>query len=314
MIKLKNLTRHFGDIIAVDNISFEVNAGEVLGFLGPNGAGKTTTMRMIAGYIEPTEGEIEVNDIDVLKFPEKAKTIIGYLPENAPVYKDMHVYGFLSFVAAVRGFKRKKAKDLIERSISVCHLEPVVYQSIETLSKGFLRRTCFAQAILHNPPVLILDEPTDGLDPNQKFEVRNMIREMGKEKAIIISTHILEEVDACCTRTIIIADGKIVANGTPSELKSRSETAETLVVGIKTEANIEELQKILSALSFVKNCRKIETSNNFCRFRLFPEKVSIGELAINIASFTKEKKWEISEMFTDPGRLDDVFRKITTEN
>jgi len=311
MIIVKELTRCFGTITAVDDISFSVEHGEVLGFLGPNGAGKTTTMRMITGYLEPSEGSISIDGIDVFSKPEKAKAKIGYLPENAPVYRDMHVLAFLKFVAAIRGLKGKAAQEAIERAVDISHLEPVAYQSIDTLSKGYIRRTSFAQAILHDPPILILDEPTDGLDPNQKFEVRSMISEMGKDKAIIISTHILEEVEACCSRAIIIANGKIVANGTPNELKSRSSCANSMLISINAGEH-ETIAVLLKDHPAVKNCQLIEENGKICRFRIFPQSGNAGDLAVTIANFAKEKQWQIAELATDAGRLDDVFRSITT--
>jgi ABC-2 type transport system ATP-binding protein len=224
MLNVQNLKKHFGPIQAVRGISFTVAKGEVLGFLGPNGAGKSTTMRMIAGFIPPTEGTASICGHDILKQPVEAKSNFGYLPESAPCYHAMTVTEFLDYAADLRGFKGTEKRDRVERTILRCHLEKVRKQAIETLSKGFRQRTCMAQAILHDPPVLIMDEPTDGLDPNQKFVVRQMIQEMAATKAIIVSTHILEEVDAVCTRAIIIANGQIVANGTPTELKSRAKS------------------------------------------------------------------------------------------
>ena len=222
MIKIDNLVKAFGPKRAVDGISFTVGKGEVLGFLGPNGAGKSTTMRMITGFMPPTAGAISVGGYDVLESPIEAKRLIGYLPENAASYPDMTVQGFLNFVAELRGLKGRARRKAVERVIELCFLESVLHQSIDTLSKGYKHRTCLAQALVHDPQVLIMDEPTDGLDPNQKHEVRNLIRELGKSKAIVFSTHILEEVDAACTRAIIIDRGRIVANGTPQELKARS--------------------------------------------------------------------------------------------
>lgn len=224
MIEVRNLCKTFGPITAVNNISFSVNKGEVLGFLGPNGAGKSTTMRMVTGFIPADSGTIRVCGHDVTKEPVKAKANIGYLPENAPAYHSMSVIDFLKFTAQIRGFRGDELKARIENAISTCHLDKVRKQTIGTLSKGFKQRTCFAQAILHDPPVLIMDEPTDGLDPNQKHVVRQMIRGMAREKVIIISTHILEEVDAVCTRAIIIKNGTIVANSTPDELRKQSST------------------------------------------------------------------------------------------
>lgn len=224
MLNVQNLKKHFGPIQAVRGVSFTVGKGEVLGFLGPNGAGKSTTMRMIAGFIPPTEGTASICGFDILKQPVEAKSNFGYLPESAPCYHAMTVTEFLDYAADLRGFKGSEKHDRVERTILRCHLEKVRKQAIETLSKGYRQRTCMAQAILHDPPVLIMDEPTDGLDPNQKFVVRQMIQEMAATKAIIVSTHILEEVDAVCTRAIIIANGQIVANGTPTELKARAKT------------------------------------------------------------------------------------------
>jgi len=218
MIKVENLTKAFGAKLAVDNVSFEVNKGEVLGFLGPNGSGKTTTMRMITGFIPPTSGKVSVCGFDMLEDPISGKRRIGYLPESAPSYQEMTVGSFLRFAAEIRGLRGEECKRAVHRAVETCFLESVFNQTIDTLSKGFRHRTCFAQAIIHDPEVLVMDEPTDGLDPNQKYEVRNLIRELGRTKAVVFSTHILEEVDAACTRAIIIDKGRIVAQGTPDEL------------------------------------------------------------------------------------------------
>ena len=224
MVKVCNLNKHFGAIKAVRGISFEVAKGEVLGFLGPNGAGKSTTMRMITGFLPPSSGTALVGGYDVITDPIKVKQQIGYLPENAPAYESMTVANFLRFSGSIRNFRGSELVDRVDNTIEKCSLQSVRNQTISTLSKGFRQRSCFAQAILHDPPVLIMDEPTDGLDPNQKHVVREMIQNMASEKAIIISTHILEEVEAVCTRAIIIAHGKVVANGTPNELKEKSST------------------------------------------------------------------------------------------
>jgi len=220
MLTVNSLTKRFGPIQAVNGVSFTVAKGEVLGFLGPNGAGKSTTMRMITGFIPPTSGTASICGHDITGDPVAAKRCIGYLPENAPSYHTMNVTDFLTFVGRVRGFEGAELRAKVDAAIAKSRLEQVRRQTIETLSKGYRQRTCFAQAILHDPQVLIMDEPTDGLDPNQKFVVREMIREMAPDKAIIVSTHILEEVDAVCTRAIIIADGGVVANGTPAELRA----------------------------------------------------------------------------------------------
>ena len=220
MLKVDNLKKRFGSFEAVKGISFAVEKGEVLGFLGPNGAGKSTTMRMITGFIPPTSGTAAICGHDIIKDPIGAKACLGYLPENAPSYRAMTVTEFLTFVARIRGFHGKDVRARVDAAIERAKLTSVARQTIDTLSKGYRQRTCFAQAIIHDPKVLIMDEPTDGLDPNQKFTVREMIKEMAAEKAIVISTHILEEVDAVCTRAIVIADGEIKADGTPAQLKA----------------------------------------------------------------------------------------------
>jgi len=222
MIKVENLVKAFGSKLAVNDVSFTVERGEVLGFLGPNGAGKSTTMRMITGFIPPSSGRITIGGHDMLEDPLPAKRLIGYLPENAPGYADMTVHGFLNFAAELRGLRGDARTQAVGRAVELCFLQNVLYQTIDTLSKGYKHRTGLAQALVHDPDVLIMDEPTDGLDPNQKHEVRGLIKRMGENKAIIFSTHILEEVEAACTRVIIIDRGRIVANGTPAELKARS--------------------------------------------------------------------------------------------
>lgn len=224
MIEVSNLSKHFGSKTVVNNLSFTVQKGEVLGFLGPNGAGKSTTMRMVTGFISPSSGDAQICGTSVVDHPKQAKSHIGYLPESAPLYNDMTVRDFLKFCASMRGLTGATGKKAIAAAIETCFLENVAPQSIGTLSKGYRHRTCLAQALLHDPEVLILDEPTDGLDPNQKHEVRQLIKRLGETKAILFSTHILEEVDASCTRAVIIDQGNIVADGTPSELREQSGT------------------------------------------------------------------------------------------
>ncbi len=224
MIEVRNITKKFGSKTVVDKLSFTVKKGEVLGFLGPNGAGKSTTMRMVTGFTTATKGDAEICGISIKTDPKKAKSHIGYLPESAPLYDDMTVRDFLKFCAEMRGLRGKQRRSAIDTSIETCFLENVSHQSINTLSKGYRHRTCLAQALLHDPDVLILDEPTDGLDPNQKHEVRQLIKRLGETKAILFSTHILEEVEASCSRALIIDQGIIVADGTPDELKKQSST------------------------------------------------------------------------------------------
>lgn len=222
MIEVAKLSKHFGSKIAVDELSFTVEKGEVLGFLGPNGAGKSTTMRMVTGFIPPSAGDARICGISITENPFAAKAKIGYLPESAPLYNDMTVIGFLRFCASIRKLSGSAKKNAVEKAIETCFLESVAHQSIDTLSKGYRHRTCLAQSLLHDPEVLILDEPTDGLDPNQKYEVRQLIKRLGEDKAILFSTHILEEVEAACTRAVIVDRGRIVADGTPAELISQA--------------------------------------------------------------------------------------------
>ena len=221
-LEINNLTKRFGQRTVVNDISFKAGRGEVLGFLGPNGAGKSTTMKMIVGFLSPTSGTAKVCGSDVLENPLAVKSAVGYLPEGAPAYPDMTPHTFLHFIAGIRGFDRSERRDRVENAVKITRIEEVSQQPIETLSKGYKRRVGLAQALLHDPEVLILDEPTDGLDPNQKQVVRDLIRGMSAKKCIVISTHILEEVDAVCTRAMIIAAGKVVADGSPDELKSQS--------------------------------------------------------------------------------------------
>ena len=221
MIEVKDLRKQFGHKVAVDDLSFSVQKGEVLGFLGPNGAGKSTTMRMVTGFLPVTAGEIEICGISMINSPTDAKRKIGYLPESAPLYNDMTVQGFLKFCASMQGLKGASRATAVDEAIETCFLESVARQSIDTLSKGYRHRTCLAQSLLHNPEVLVLDEPTDGLDPNQKAEVRKLIKRLGEDRAILFSTHILEEVSAACTRAVIVDQGSIVADGTPDELEKQ---------------------------------------------------------------------------------------------
>jgi ABC-2 type transport system ATP-binding protein len=221
LIEIAGLTKRFGAFTAVDDISFSVSRGEVLGFLGPNGAGKSTTMRMLAGFMIPTAGTASICGHDVQTDGVEARRALGFLPEGAPTYPEMTVGSFLGFCAKVRGYGGKQLSERIDRAVGLTRLDGVMLQPVETLSKGFKRRVGLAQALLHDPPVLVLDEPTDGLDPNQKHEVRTLIAQMAPHKAIVISTHILEEVDAVCSRAIIIAAGRVVADATPAELTSR---------------------------------------------------------------------------------------------
>jgi len=308
MIKVQNLVKIFGTKHAVDGVSFSVERGEVLGFLGPNGAGKSTTMRMITGFIPPSAGTVTVGGFDVVDQAIPARRLIGYLPENAPAYTDMTVHGFLNFAAEIRGLRRDARKQAVNRVVEMCFLEAVLHQSVETLSKGYRHRTCFAQSIIHDPDVLVLDEPTDGLDPNQKHEVRSLIRKMGEKKAIIFSTHILEEVDAVCSRAIIIDRGKIVANGTPQELRQKSDWAGAVTLRV-SGINGSALNQKLSQLPVVKRTTVLREDATSVTVRIFPKSNVNGALASNIADAAQG--WRIEELHTEEGRLDEVFRSIT---
>ena len=309
MIRVKDLKKSFGTKAAVDGVSFNVEKGEILGFLGPNGAGKSTTMRIVTGFIPPTSGKARVGEFDVEQQPVEAKRLIGYLPENAPCYSDMTVSGFLKFCGEARGLRGTKLQDAVDRAVTTCFLEPVVHQSIDTLSKGYRHRTCLAQSILHDPPILVLDEPTDGLDPNQKHEVRSLIRRMGKDKAIIFSTHILEEVEAVCTRAIIIDRGRIVANGTPDELKSRAAGAGTIVLRAADRGGAA-LRPLLEKL---EGCSAVEVlEEQPAVLRLRPKDASAASaLAVRVHEAAAREKWKLVELRIEEGRLDDVFRSIT---
>jgi ABC-2 type transport system ATP-binding protein len=311
MIKVENLVKAFGTKRAVNGISFSMERGEVLGFLGPNGAGKSTSMRMITGFIPPTEGKVTVGGYNMLENPIPAKRLIGYLPENAPAYTDMTVHGFLSFSAELRGLRGDAKKKAVARAVEMCFLENVIHQSVDTLSKGYRHRTCFAQSVIHDPDILILDEPTDGLDPNQKHEVRQLIRRMGEKKAIIFSTHILEEVEAVCSRAIIIDRGQIVANGTPSELKQRSDVAGAIslrVLGVAADTVKQRLASVTGAArsSIVKE------EGGVVWARVYPnDKTRNGEFARAVAEAVIQYGWKFEELHTEEGRLDEVFRRIT---
>jgi ABC-2 type transport system ATP-binding protein len=309
MIKVENLSKLFGPKVAVDHISFTVERGEVLGFLGPNGAGKSTTMRMITGFIPPSEGRVTVGGHDMAADPIAAKRLIGYLPENAPAYADMTVESFLGFMAELRGLRGADKKKAIHRVVEMCFLESVLYQSVDTLSKGYRHRTCFAQSIIHDPEVLVLDEPTDGLDPNQKHEVRGLIRRMGERKAIIFSTHILEEVEAVCSRAIIIDRGRIVANGTPEQLKEKSDFAGAVLLIVRGTHGAQ----VVEGLSGVANARRtaiVKEENGRVWARVYPKNGGHnGDLARNV--LIAAGAWQVEELHTEEGRLDEVFRNIT---
>jgi len=303
MIETRQLTKRYGDLTAVDNISFKVETGQVLGFLGPNGAGKSTTMKMIAGFLAPSSGSASVCGFDVGAQALEAKRVVGYLPEGAPSYGEMTPRQFLGFIADMRGLTGARRTQRIDDVIERLHLNGVLEQPIETLSKGFKRRVGLAQAIVHDPAVLILDEPTDGLDPNQKHEVRSLINAMAKDKTIVVSTHILEEVHAVCTRAIIIAQGKVLADATPAELEARSRYHQAVSLTTPNVAAAKE------AMSRVADVAAVEIDPQDHRLTAFPKpgKQIFGA----ISDLLKAQGIPVSELQLESGRMDEVFRTIT---
>jgi len=309
MIEIKNLVKRFGTITAVDGVSFSVGKGEVLGFLGPNGAGKSTTMKMVTGCLTPTSGSIRVMEKDALAETIEAQKLIGYLPEGAPAYGDMTPHQFLDFIADARGLEDKKRAEAIERVVELAELKSVIEQPIETLSKGFKRRVGLAQAIIHDPPILIMDEPTDGLDPNQKHHVRSLIEAMAKDKAIIISTHILEEVDAVCTRALIIDRGRIVADGTPAELMARSRYHKAVTV-IIAEPQAELARQVMRLQTNALGHEERSAGNGRIAFTLLarPGRTIIESLMPAL----RERGVDALEYTVEAGRLDEVFHTLTS--
>jgi ABC-2 type transport system ATP-binding protein len=308
LVEADALKKTFGPITAVKGISLAVKKGEVLGFLGPNGAGKSTTMKMLSGFLEPDSGSARICGHTVQDQPKLAKTKLGYLPEGAPAYGEMTARSFLSFIGEIRGFDRDEITKRIASASVKAGLEQVLEQRIETLSKGYKRRVGIAQAILHDPPVLILDEPTDGLDPNQKFHVRKLIADMAADKAIIISTHILEEVEAVCTRAVVIAKGEIVADGTAEDLMKRLDYHGAVVIKVAND----KADAIKSALSGLKGVSKVEVlskENGSTKLRAMPK--DGATIATEVASILAAKSLNVDELFVERGKLDDVFRQIT---
>ncbi|HEY6618871.1 MAG TPA: ABC transporter ATP-binding protein [Steroidobacteraceae bacterium] len=306
MITIKNLSKRYGDKLAVDDLTFSVAPGEVLGFLGANGAGKSTTMRMIAGFISPSAGQVSVCGHDIEKAPVEAKSCMGYLPEGAPSYGEMTVSEFLDFVADIRGLNGERRAERRNVVIDRLGLAPVIEQVIETLSKGFRRRVGLAQALIHDPQVLILDEPTDGLDPNQKHEVRRLINELSKDKLVIVSTHILEEVHEVCTRAIIIANGRIVADETPTALEARSRYHHAVSLRFEKDAEFAAAAREISQLPEVS---AVESDARERRLTALP-KLKANVLAA-VSALIDRHDWDVPELHLESGRLDEVFRTLT---
>ena len=306
MIKTEHLCKRYESVTAVEDVTFEVGPGEVLGFLGPNGAGKTTTMRMLAGFVTPTSGKASICGHDVETEPLAAKERLGYLPEGAPIYGEMRVRRFLEFIADLRRLEGAHRRARLDYVIGRLQLASVLEQSLETLSKGFRRRVGLAQALIHDPPVLILDEPTDGLDPNQKFEVRTLINEMARDKIIVISTHILEEVDAVCNRAIIIARGRIVADDTPLKLAARSRYYNAVSLQLERP---EQLAAARAAVAALPSVADVEVSERDVRLTALPR--SGAAILAAVSEVASSKGLALKELHLESGRLDEVFRSIT---
>ena len=306
MIEINNLTKNFDQFTAIDDLTFTVKEGEVLGFLGPNGAGKSTTMKLITGFLSASHGSISIDGFDISKNPIEAKSLMGYLPEGAPSYGDMTTLEFLNFVAQIRGYTGEEILLRVQRVLDEVELNSVSQQTIETLSKGFKRRVGLAQAIMHDPKVLILDEPTDGLDPNQKHHVRELIKNLARDKIVIISTHILEEVTAVCSRAIIIAQGKIVADGTPAELESRSKYHQA--VSVRLSKNYD-LATDLTGIAEVGDVEK--DSEDDMVFRILAS--GSNSIFSQVSEIAQAKHWPVTEFHVSRGQLEDVFRTVTQQ-
>lgn len=308
MIEIKNLTKKFGENLILNDISFSVKKGEVLGFLGPNGAGKTTTMKILTSFWSPTSGSVEIDGLDVRENSLKVRQKIGYLPETVPLYDDMRVYEYLKFVAEIRGLSKEKVKDRIKEVVKSCGLGKVIRQPIEELSKGYRQRVGLAQAIMHNPDILILDEPTTGLDPNQIAEIRNLIRELGKEKTVILSTHILGEVSATCDRVVIINNGKIVGEGKPEDLIAQAGGRELIYVKIKGGK-----EQVLAKLRELDNVEKAEVkdkeTDEIYGYEIEPQQGI--DLRENLSKMVMNNNWSILEFNKKSVSLEDVFRELT---
>lgn len=308
-IRVENLTKNYGIQKAVDNISFQIKTGEILGFLGPNGAGKTTTMKMITSFLAPTQGDIKIGDYSVNEQPDEVKKLIGYLPENNPLYKELPVIDYLNFVAAVYGINKRVIADKVKEMVKICGLDEEKHKKIGELSKGYQQRVGLAQTLIHDPKILILDEPTTGLDPNQIIEIRELIKKIGKEKTVILSSHILAEVEATCDRIIIINKGRIVADGTPQQLRKQASGNELLKITIE-DATIDA---VYAELMKLPNIEKAEPENKQ-GINNFTIQSKIGYSSKrDIFNLCVSKKWVLTQLTPIETKLEDIFRELTTE-
>ena len=308
MIEVRNLTKRYGPTIAVNDVSFDASAGEVLGFLGPNGAGKTTTMRMLTCYLPADGGTASIDGYDISENSLEVRKRIGYLPESAPLYPDMGVIDYLKFIAEIRDIPKNKRSPRIKEIVEICGLGSVIQKDVGELSRGYRQRLGLAQSLIHDPPILILDEPTSGLDPSQIIEIRNLIKEIGKQKTIIFSTHILSEVSATCSRVLIISDGKIVANGTPDELAERAKGEQMVHISIRGES--EEIEAKLKTLSFVSSFKKMESDDGVFRYQISSQQKH--NPAEDLFRFVVENNWSLIELRQETISLEDVFLKLTS--
>ncbi|MCM2679640.1 ABC transporter ATP-binding protein [Echinimonas agarilytica] len=315
MIQVKQLNRTFGAKKAVNNLSFSLSKGQVLGLIGPNGAGKSTAMRMITGFLRPSSGSISLGGIDVWQHPKKAKRLLGYLPESAPLFEDMSVEGFLGYLSGVRGLHGRERTQAIDRAVDLCFLQSVRHQAIDTLSKGYRHRVCLAQSILHDPPIIIFDEPTDGLDPNQKQEIRDLINEFRHNKTIILSTHILDEVNAVCTDVLLLDRGKKLFTGTLAELRSQTPEAGDLLlqVGFDYVEQFRTFREKLKILAGVSAVEMSEMNSNELRVKVIDKTLSgIEDLTHRVVQLVVEEKMKLLQLRQDQGSLELAFRTMTS--
>ena len=312
MIEIENLTKYYGDLCALDNISFSIKRGEVLGLLGPNGAGKTTTMRILTCFLNPSSGCIRVKDFDINQNPLGIKSLMGYLPESAPLYPDMLVYDYLNYTADIRHLDHRHKQSRVRDLADICGINEVMHQPVGELSRGYKQRVGLAQAMMGNPEILVLDEPTSGLDPNQIVEIREIIKEIGKEKTVVLSTHILSEAEATCDRVVIINRGKKVADSNVQDLKRSLGNETTINVGLK-KASFGDVKKILSAVNGVSNIRK-ESSDNIHALDLNLTCEPKEQVQVDIYQAIKKQDWILLKFTPQTRSLENVFRELTKEN
>jgi ABC-2 type transport system ATP-binding protein len=311
MIQVKNLTKYYGDLCAVDQISLDIQQGKILGLLGPNGAGKTTTLRMLTGFLQPTAGSIHVKDYSIDEQPLEIKKILGYLPESAPLYHDMLVYDYLNYVADIRGVDKDRKTKRIRKLADLCGINEVMHQPIDVLSKGYKQRVGLAHAMMNDPEILVLDEPTSGLDPNQIVEIRQIIKQIGKEKTIILSTHILSEAEATCDRVVIINRGKIVADGSTESLKESAVDKKNIHISLQN-ANFKSVETVLSAIDGITGVNRVEETDNQLDVRLGCRS-SIDPRAA-IYKNIKQTDWILLDFHQKTQTLETIFRELTRES